>query len=171
MCSPHPDPYFRLPPHAIPLGCHRAPALGAPLYAWNVPWSSIIHMIMYMIQCYSLKSFHPHFSPLSPKVYSIQLCLLCCPACRLISPIFLNSIYMVCPWNSPGKNTEVGGHSLLQEIFLTQGSDLGLLNCRQIFYHLSYQGSPYICVNIQYLSFIFLTYFTLYNRHQFHPLR
>ena len=132
MCSPHPDPYFRLPPHAIPLGCHRAPALGAPLYAWNVPWSSILHMIMYMIQCYSLKSFHPHFSPLSPKVYSIQLCLLCCPACRLISPTFLNSIYMVCPWNSPGKNTEVGGHSLLQGIFPTQGFNLGCLHCRQI---------------------------------------
>ena len=115
------------------------------------------------------KSSHPHFSPLSPKGYSIQLCLLCCPACRLISPIFLNSIYMVCPWNSPGKNTEVVCHSLLQEIFLTQGSDLGLLYCRQIFYHLSYRGSPYMCVNIQYLSFTSLTYFTLYDRHQVHP--
>ena len=34
------------------------------------------------------------------------------------------------------------GHSLLQEIFLTQGSNLGLLHCRQILYHLSHQGSP-----------------------------
>ena len=32
--------------------------------------------------------------------------------------------------------------SLLQGIFLTQGSDLGLLHCRQILYHLSYQGGP-----------------------------
>ena len=32
------------------------------------------------------------------------------------------------------------GHSFLQEIFLTQGSNLGLLNCRQILYHLSHQG-------------------------------
>ena len=31
--------------------------------------------------------------------------------------------------------------SLLQGIFLTQGSNLGLLYCRQILYHLSHQGS------------------------------
>ena len=30
-------------------------------------------------------------------------------------------------WNSPGKNTRVSSHSLLQGIFLTQGSNLGLL--------------------------------------------
>ena len=29
--------------------------------------------------------------------------------------------------DSPEKNTEVGSHSLLQGIFLTQGSNLGLL--------------------------------------------
>src|SRR5574341_1318545 len=31
------------------------------------------------------------------------------------------------PWNSPGKNTAVGCHFLLQGIFLSQGSNLGLL--------------------------------------------
>ena len=30
----------------------------------------------------------------------------------------------------------------LQGIFLTQGSNLGLLHCRQILYHLSHRGSP-----------------------------
>ena len=30
---------------------------------------------------------------------------------------------MVCPWNSLGKNTEMGCLSLLQGIFLTQGSN------------------------------------------------
>ena len=49
-----------------------------------------------------------------------------------------------CPWNTPGKNTGMGSHSLLQRIFLTHGSNLGLLqNCRQILYHLSHQGSPF----------------------------
>ena len=33
-------------------------------------------------------------------------------------------------------------HFLLQEIFLTQGSNLGLLHCRQILYHLNHNGSP-----------------------------
>ena len=32
----------------------------------------------------------------------------------------------LCPWNSPGKNTGVGSHSLLQGIFPTQGSNSGL---------------------------------------------
>ena len=38
--------------------------------------------------------------------------------------------------------TGVGCHSLLQGPFLTQGSNLGLLHCRQILYHLNHQGSP-----------------------------
>ena len=46
--------------------------------------------------------------------------------------------------NSPGKNTGVGCHVLLQGIFSTQGSDPVLLHCRQILYHLSHQGSPRI---------------------------
>ena len=35
--------------------------------------------------------------------------------------------------------------SLLQGIFLTQGLNPGLLRCRQIVYHLTYQGSP-LCI-------------------------
>ena len=34
-------------------------------------------------------------------------------------------------WNSPGKNTEVGCRSLLQEIFPTQGLNPSLPHCRQ----------------------------------------
>ena len=41
----------------------------------------------------------------------------------------------LCPWNSPGKNTRVGYCSLLQGIFPTQGSNLGLPCSRQILYH------------------------------------
>ena len=64
------------------------------LHALNLPWSSISRMAMYMFQCYSLISFHPRLLPLSPKVCSLHLCLLCCPACRIVGTIFLNSIYM-----------------------------------------------------------------------------
>ena len=44
--------------------------------------------------------------------------------------------------DSPGKETGVGCHFLLQGIFLTQGSNLGLLHCRQILSRLSHKGSP-----------------------------
>ena len=46
------------------------------------------------------------------------------------------------PWNSPDQNTGVGSLSLLQGIFPTQGSNPGLLHCRQNLYQLSHQGSP-----------------------------
>ena len=46
------------------------------------------------------------------------------------------------PWNSPGENTGVGSHSLLQRIFPTQGLNPGLPHCRWILYQLSHQGSP-----------------------------
>ena len=42
--------------------------------------------------------------------------------------------------DSPGKNTGVGCHALLQRIFPTQGSNPGLLHCRWILYHLSHQA-------------------------------
>ena len=47
-----------------------------------------------------------------------------------LRPHGLYPIRLLCPWNSPGKNTGVGSHSLLQGIFLTQGLNLCLLYCR-----------------------------------------
>ena len=52
------------------------------------------------------------------------------------------------PWDSPGKNTKLGSLSLLQVIFLTQGSKPDLLHRRQILYHLSHQESPCMCMYI-----------------------
>ena len=48
------------------------------------------------------------------------------------------------PWNSLRTNTGVGSLSLLQGVFPTQGSNPGLLCCRQILYQLSHKGSPRI---------------------------
>ena len=44
-------------------------------------------------------------------------------------------------------NTEGNCHSLLQGIFPTQGSNPGLLHCRQILYQLSHKGSLFIIVS------------------------
>ena len=43
------------------------------------------------------------------------------------------------------KNIGLGCHFLLQGIFLTQQSNLGLLRCRQTHYRLSSEGSPWRC--------------------------
>ena len=67
------------------------------------------------------------------EVKVAQLCLTLC------DPLVYS------PWNSPGQNTGVGSHSLLQGIFPTQGSNPGLPHFRKILYQLSprtlYQGS------------------------------
>ena len=47
----------------------------------------------------------------------------------------------LCPWDSPGKNPGVSCHALLQGIFPTQGSNVGLSHCRQALYRLSHQSS------------------------------
>ena len=48
------------------------------------------------------------------------------------------------PWSSPGQNTGVGSHSLLQGIVPSKGSNPSLSHCRKILYHLSHKGSPRI---------------------------
>ena len=58
------------------------------------------------------------------------------------------------PWDSPGKNTGVGSHFLLQGIFQTQVSNLGLLHCRQILYCLSHQGRVLIFGNFIWLELL-----------------
>ena len=128
-------------------------------------WLSNLHMMMYVFQCNTLHSSQPLLLPLGPQVSSLCLHLHYCPANRLISTIFLDSMYVLCctlllnelcpalcdPMDcslpdssvhgeSLGKNTGVGWHVLLQGIFPTQGSNPGLPHCGQILYHLSHQG-------------------------------
>ena len=51
---------------------------------------------------------------------------------------------------SLGKNAGVGSHSLLQVgVFTTQESNPGLLLCKQILYHLIYQGSPRVALSMK----------------------
>ena len=57
-----------------------------------------------------------------------RACCACCVALVLsLGPHGLKPTRLLCPWDSPGKDTGVGCHFLLQGIFLTQGSNLRLL--------------------------------------------
>ena len=73
-----------------------------------------------------------------------QLC--CCCSAAQLCPTLCDPMdcslpgSSVHPWDFPSKSTGVGCHFLLQGIFLTQGSNLGLLHCRQMLYHLSHHG-------------------------------
>ena len=61
-------------------------------------------------------------------------------SCLTLCNLRLQPTRLLCPWDSPGKNTGVGCQFLLQGIFLNEGLNLGFLHCRQILYHLCYQG-------------------------------
>ena len=57
---------------------------------------------------------------------------LCFVQSWLLWPHRLEPARLLCPWDSPGKKTQVGCHFLLRGIFPTQGSNPGLLHCRHI---------------------------------------
>ena len=93
-CVPHPETLSHFPPHPVPQGHPSAPALSTLSHALNLDWQPISLMVIYMFQCYSFNSSHPHLLPQSPKVCSLHLCLFHCLAYSVIITIFLNSIYM-----------------------------------------------------------------------------
>ena len=85
-------------------------------------------------------------SPSLPCIYDRFLlygcvCLIAQSCLTLCDPMDCSPPGSSVHGDSPGKNTGVGCHALLQGIFLTQGLNPGLLHYRQILCHLSHQGS------------------------------
>ena len=93
--SSHPETPSRLPPHLISLGYPRATALSALSHASNLDWRSISYMIIYMFQCCSLKSSHPHLLPQSPTKETRTERDTCTP--MFIAPLFI----IARTWNQP----------------------------------------------------------------------
>ena len=99
--------------------------------------------ILQLLSCWGslFFSFHSSHLPIYSELLLKDMCVVC-----VSSSIMFNSLWpqglirLLCPWSSPGKNTGVCCHSLLQWIFLTQGVNLGILSCRQIIYYQSQQG-------------------------------
>ena len=73
------------------------------------------------------------------------------------------------PWNSQGQNTGVCSLSLFQGIFPTQGSNPGLLHCRQILNQLSHKGSLIFEIKwLQILKHTSKTYYQISLHHIFY---
>ena len=93
MCSlswtPLPPPS---PSH--PSGSSRCTSHEYLSHASNLGWRSVSQLTIYMFQCYSLRSSHPHLLPQSSKVCSTHLYLFCCLTYSVIITIFLNLIYI-----------------------------------------------------------------------------
>ena len=72
----------------------------------------------------------------------VYVCVLVTQSCPTLRPHGLEPSRILCPWDFPGRNTGVGCHFLLQETFLTQGLNPGLLHWQEGSLPLSHQGSP-----------------------------
>ena len=84
-----------------------------------------------------LVTYSQKWHPLNITVYIGCMHLvaqLCLPLC---DPIDCSPSGFSALGDSPGKNSGVGYHALLQGIFPTQGSNPSLLHCKQILHHLS----------------------------------
>ena len=96
----------------------------------------------YLLTCDS--RMHTRVQMLCMRVLSrFSLCLTLC------DPMDCSPPRLFCPWDSPGKNTGVGCHALLQGIFLTQGWNphlLCLLHWRAGSLPLVPPGSPMLCI-------------------------
>ena len=117
---------------------------------WVRPLLSLILHIFYISKTYlfmttEVHRFIPHcFAKLDKPSFvhkhsSMGTCVLVAQSCPTLCDPMDCSPPGFCPWNSPGKNTGVDCHPLLQRKFPTQGLNPGLLHCRQILYRLSYK--------------------------------
>ena len=93
----------------------------------------------------------------------VCVCVLICVCVCVSHAVMFDSLQphgllparLLCPWNSPGKDTGVDYPSLLQGIFLTQGLNPGLLHGRQIFLP-SEPPLIYVCVYIYIYKYIYM---------------
>ena len=113
--------------------------------------------IYLFIYFHSPKSSHPHFLPQIPEDCSIHLCLLlsriqgyryhlskfiymcccccCCCCCCEVASVVSDSVWphrwqptrLPCPWDSPGKDTGMGCHFLLQCMKVKSESEVAQL--------------------------------------------
>ena len=93
MCSPF---WTHLPPPSpsYPSGSSQCTSPENPVSYIELDWWSVLHMIVHMFQCYSLKSSYTCLLPQNPKDCCIHLCLFRSLTYRVIITIFLNSISM-----------------------------------------------------------------------------
>ena len=80
-------------------------------------WILFIHLLLFVTQV--------------TQVHCRKLKMCCARSLQSWSTLWprgLQPTWLLCPWDSPGNNTGVGSHALLQGIFLTQGSNLSLMS-------------------------------------------
>ena len=131
----------------VPL--EKGMAIHSIIHAWKIPWTEepgglqsvgpqrVGHDWATNIHTHTLLLRTLHHPLCAPWM----LCLVAQSCLTLWTVWPMDPLSSSVQMDSPGKNTGVGCHALLQRIFWTQGSNPGLPHCQQILYDLSYQGS------------------------------
>ena len=107
---------------------------------------SIGMYIQYLKITYNEKESEEEYVCVCARVCVRTLCLVAHLCLTLFYPMDCSPLGCSVHGDSPGKNTGVGSHALLQGIFPIQGLSPGLPHCRWILHHLSHKGSPGVCV-------------------------
>ena len=122
-------------------------------------WASWIRMVFlwafWMFRRSEVELHKPSGST-SLIVMCAVLCLIAQSYLTLCNPMDYSPPGSSVHGDSPGKNTGVGCHALLQGIFPSQGSNPGLLHCRRILYQLSHKESWYLTCPTKYLCYLSL---------------
>ena len=129
--------------HTLSMSCSSQLWLPPPEGVWNLPGLSKPKSYLVLVTIRSVD-----FTPFQFSVFS-KCCMFMYfsvvkSESRSVVSNSLRGHELYNPWNSPGQNTGGGSLSLLQGIFHTQGSNLGLPHCRWILYQLSHKRSPRI---------------------------
>ena len=86
---------------------------------------------MYQVNFLTLQRVGLHVGCHVEKCAEVARHWVCSVVVESLSPVWLSEpSRLLCPWDSPGKDTRVGCHFLLQGIFPTQGSNPPLLHLK-----------------------------------------
>ena len=109
-------------------------------FSYFFPFSPHFHCFLLLIKIYNI--YILFFHSCLHHCFS-RVCVGVGVSCSVMSDsLRSHELYpacLLCPGDFPGKNTGMGYYALLQGIFPIQGSNLGLLCCRQTLYCLSHQ--------------------------------
>ena len=105
------------------------------LFVFLLGTSLVAQLVKNPLQCRILR-FDPWNGKISgkgtgshKKCVCVCLCVcVCVCVCTHVHTHRLQPVRLLCPWDSPGKNTGMGCHAFFQRIFLTQGLKLSLLH-------------------------------------------
>ena len=137
-----PDPGIKLT--SLALQVHSL-----PLSSGESPLRGCVCGMLLILSLSSSWTIQGSLIPISQLIFTLYFSIICTVLCLVAQscPTLCDPMHCSPPGSSvhgdsPGRNTGVGYHALLQGVFPTQGSNPSLSRCWRIIYHLSHQGSP-----------------------------